>query len=245
MKYLKKHIGKIVILATGLIVGLPILLTQTPFVLFDFSKTGHVGDTIGGIASPVIGIVSILLIYLTYNSQKEELHETKEELKMTRQTAERQQFDSTFFNSLRLYNQVVENISYGPEEATLIKSGRHAFDTIKTDLKDNTDKSSKKNFLESLSDYYENNKYDIGPFWKTFKFILNLIDSNKGIVEASKYIELFKSQVQYSEFITLYFLGALRSEIKIKKLLIEYDFFSDEIQEFDLDEEIDLGLYED
>lgn len=29
---------------------------------FDFSSTGSIGDTIGGISAPIIGLVSILLL---------------------------------------------------------------------------------------------------------------------------------------------------------------------------------------
>lgn len=36
---------------------------------FDFSTTGSIGDTIGGITAPIVGIVSILLLWWTLRSQ--------------------------------------------------------------------------------------------------------------------------------------------------------------------------------
>jgi hypothetical protein len=37
----------------------------------DFSKTGEIGDTIGGITAPVIGLVSAALIYLSFLAQRQ------------------------------------------------------------------------------------------------------------------------------------------------------------------------------
>lgn len=36
---------------------------------FDYSKTGTFGDTIGGITAPIIGLISALLIYLSFRAQ--------------------------------------------------------------------------------------------------------------------------------------------------------------------------------
>lgn len=36
---------------------------------FDFSQTGSIGDTIGGITAPIVGLVSIVLLWLTLKAQ--------------------------------------------------------------------------------------------------------------------------------------------------------------------------------
>ncbi len=36
---------------------------------FDFSETGSIGDTIGGITAPIVGLVSIVLLWLTLKAQ--------------------------------------------------------------------------------------------------------------------------------------------------------------------------------
>lgn len=46
-----------------------VLLTLPAFTpLFDLSKTG-IGDTIGGITSPILGLITTILLYLTLNKQ--------------------------------------------------------------------------------------------------------------------------------------------------------------------------------
>lgn len=50
----------------------PIILTRPAISsIFDFTLTGQIGDTIGGITSPIIGILSVILLYLTLKQQNE------------------------------------------------------------------------------------------------------------------------------------------------------------------------------
>lgn len=55
----------------GVILG-PWLFTR-PYLCgwscFDFSQTGQIGDTIGGVTAPIVGIVSIILLWLTFREQ--------------------------------------------------------------------------------------------------------------------------------------------------------------------------------
>ncbi len=60
------------LLITGLILVMvmPFLLTRT--VIFDwlnFSTTGQIGDTIGGITSPIIGLLGAWFVYLSFRAQ--------------------------------------------------------------------------------------------------------------------------------------------------------------------------------
>jgi hypothetical protein len=49
----------------------PVLFTRASYwKIFDFSETGQIGDTIGGITAPIVGLVSIILLYLTLREQR-------------------------------------------------------------------------------------------------------------------------------------------------------------------------------
>lgn len=70
---MKPHNVKI-ILAVGIIATLlsPVLLTQDSCLgIFDFTETGQIGDTIGGITAPIVGLVSIILLYITLKEQRD------------------------------------------------------------------------------------------------------------------------------------------------------------------------------
>lgn len=68
MKFIKKN-WKLSI-AILLIFAMPFLLTrETLFDKLDFTKTGNIGDTVGGITAPFVGLISIILLYLTLKEQ--------------------------------------------------------------------------------------------------------------------------------------------------------------------------------
>lgn len=76
---------------------LPPLFIQGSFAEFyDFSSSGQIGDTIGGITAPIIGSITIILIYMAYRTQREELSKTKEELSLLR-------FEGLFYDSLKQF----------------------------------------------------------------------------------------------------------------------------------------------
>lgn len=54
-----------------------ILLIVISILIYGPDSTGPVGDTFGGIFSPVIGIVSVYFIYETFKAQREQLEDQK------------------------------------------------------------------------------------------------------------------------------------------------------------------------
>ena len=56
-------IAIILIIAIGF---LPYLLTSTGYTIADFTDSGQIGDTIGGIMGPFIAIVASLLTFLAF-----------------------------------------------------------------------------------------------------------------------------------------------------------------------------------
>ena len=59
------------LLVAGAILIIPIVLTQTTISIFDFTNSGQIGDTIGGITGPFVGLVSAYLVYKAFLIQVE------------------------------------------------------------------------------------------------------------------------------------------------------------------------------
>ena len=67
----------LVLIAIAAIFILPFVLSQPAFCrFFELYKGDGVGSAIGGITAPVVGIISILLLYLTLKSQKDSEYRT-------------------------------------------------------------------------------------------------------------------------------------------------------------------------
>lgn len=72
------------------VIIIPIILTQFSF-LFDFTNTGQIGDTIGGITSPITNLIGAILVYYAFLVQLDanklifqQIQEEKSEQKITK-----------------------------------------------------------------------------------------------------------------------------------------------------------------
>ena len=61
----------LLILAAALVLCLPVILTQSSILgrNFDFTNSGQIGDTIGGITSPFFNLIAAVLIFLSFREQ--------------------------------------------------------------------------------------------------------------------------------------------------------------------------------
>lgn len=80
----------------------------------EFTKLGTYGDFIGGSLGTILSIVAVILVYRTYISQKEELS-------MSRRLLEQQQFENTFFNMLKVHQDLKNNLSFNTEKLIVKK----------------------------------------------------------------------------------------------------------------------------
>lgn len=137
-KYLR--VGFWYILFFGLISTflLPWILTFKLWSFWDYTTTGPIGDTIGGISAPFIGILSAILtflaFYVQYKANKLQTEQfTKELEKQKKDDAEREKswqierFENKFYELLRLHKDNVKEIKIANVINTLNTSGRNAF----------------------------------------------------------------------------------------------------------------------
>lgn len=80
----------------------PILFTQ-PWGLMDFTNTGTIGDTIGGITAPFINILGAILVFLALKSQIEANLSLQEQV-------ERQDQDKKLETESKQINQLYDNL---------------------------------------------------------------------------------------------------------------------------------------
>ncbi len=76
----------------------------------DAVRWGTFGDFVGGTLNPILSFLALVVLLKTYSSQREELEDTKTILKEQTATQKKQQFESTFFELLKVHNQSLENL---------------------------------------------------------------------------------------------------------------------------------------
>lgn len=99
----KKVIWYIVIGSLVAILFAPYLFTRSSLCGLSFLETGQIGDTIGGITSPIVGIVSIVLLAYTLIEQ---LNFNVKQVQLQRQ----EQFKSTFFQLLQEQREITNSL---------------------------------------------------------------------------------------------------------------------------------------
>lgn len=104
----------ILLIAIVLICILPLLLTQ--FSIVDFTDTGEIGDTIGGIMGPFVAIIASFLTFLAFLMQYQANEVQKSELKRQSVLHDREQFESKLYQMLDVYNQNVTRLRAGDLE---------------------------------------------------------------------------------------------------------------------------------
>ncbi len=95
---------------TFLVLVAPFLLSRDiglpPFT----QGTASVGDTIGGITSPIVGIMGAVLVYYALLAQIEANKQINDQFQEQKKTTIQQNFEQTFFNLLNIHHEIVNNI---------------------------------------------------------------------------------------------------------------------------------------
>ena len=91
----------VIIISLLIILTLPAILTLPGY--FDFSNTGEIGDTIGGIMNPFIAIVAALLTFFAFWVQFEANKNQREDISIERHEAK-------YYKMLDIYSEMTNNL---------------------------------------------------------------------------------------------------------------------------------------
>lgn len=88
-----------------IILFLPILLTKFPFCISDFSNTGPIGDTIGGIMGPFVAIAAAILTFLAFWVQFKANEQQRKDIALER-------FESNLFQLIQIQEDITNNLQF-------------------------------------------------------------------------------------------------------------------------------------
>jgi len=207
-------------------------------VTHEHDKWGQFGDFFGGTLNPTFSFLSLIALLITITLQSEELKLTRIELEKSTLALEGQEkslsiqnFDNTFFNLMKMHNDIVESLSSRAVNAPTSATGIKSF-TILTNKISSTyqncigqelqEREAAGNILASSSsdvgfhaDHYFRNLYRVVKF---------VNDSNLDI-DKSFYIGTLRAQLSPHELVAIFFNGLSPAGIKFKPLIEEYALF--------------------
>jgi len=165
-----------------LIVGIILLLFTSLFVFtrpakwvsWDFSNTGQIGDTIGGITAPITGLIGAILVFLSFKAQIKaneiQIKALKEEKKSNNQQKQFDKYASSFDEIRKSLNNIefiVENKGFSPNSNDYVSpiyvkySGLNAINEFVLRLEN--------------SNNYFHQKYDVFGILISFRFLIESI----------------------------------------------------------------------
>lgn len=85
MNWIERNIGSIAPVLIVFAFLAPFLITDNRSISESFNDTGPIGDTIGGLTSPFLNLLSVLLLYFTLNSQNLSIKENRQNTQLQRE----------------------------------------------------------------------------------------------------------------------------------------------------------------
>lgn len=225
MNNIKSQIDKGIIASFSLLI-IAILLIFIPYDSLEGKSVGRyiihinsysqLGEFIGGVTAPIISIAAFILLFLTYNSQKKELEETRNLLKKQNELMELQKFETTFFNLLNSQKILVSNLGENKKGPRLFE---HIYDEFKKEYN-----NVKEGFELKKSDTLTNIKTLLSLNNEEYELIQK--NKNKELIYAK--ISFIKTYDRYHLYLSYYFRH-LYHILKFIKAQIDYESkFTDE-----------------
>lgn len=237
-------IKKFSLIAIPIIIFIPLVLAcyfapwniqNNEELIEKIGKLGPIGDFMGGTITPLLTLMTFIVILFSYITQSRELAETRkqvnlqiEELTTTRKTYESQKFENTFFKLLDHFKVIRDDVttselSYTEEgEIDFSPSGNPYFRNIKGE---NSFKKMNSEIKSSIRENIEITKFsellnnNADQYYRTLITIVTFIDKSE-IEQTSIYYDILNSSISKDERRFIFYL-ILKSNIEINnKILI-------------------------
>lgn len=104
------NIVMMVLLILIAIIFIPWIFTSSFFG--DYSNTGEIGDTIGGITAPFINGFGAVLVYIAFKEQVKANKLVQDQFKKQEKDDIKKSFESTFFQLLKIHHDIVSKMDF-------------------------------------------------------------------------------------------------------------------------------------
>ncbi|MBD8252503.1 putative phage abortive infection protein [Pantoea agglomerans] len=197
-----------------------LIVVTSPIDQMTISNAGVFGDSFGVLTSLFSALafggvaVTIAMQKDIFDIQKLEMEAQKTELAINRKEMRKQGFENTFFQMIKLHNQILGEISMPqtvPGGGAYTLDGRLVFDKMKKSFEDTYfskhgiyAESSSEDLSFAFQDFYKKNGFQLGHY---FRFLYNILRflSESDIDDKKTYSRLFRAQLSNQELSIIYY----------------------------------------
>lgn len=247
----------------AVVISLSAVLAYFYFLVFpgeaklDYTQAalGATGDFFGGLINPLVGLLTVVLIYKSIHIQRKELKETNDAFRNQNIVIFQQSFEQTFFAWLASYRELVASIPSGIAE---VAYGRSALRRIWEENFENSEFShlvdcsvgytevtkyhdrsfgfspiSQQKLLEALlkrwEDVYGQNRHHLDSVFRTLYRLIKWIDGQPEVsLDNDKkwhYVSIVRAQLSEIELIFLLLNGHTDRGQRMNKYVNDYALF--------------------
>lgn len=198
--------------------------------LVDFSDTGEIGDTIGGIMGPFIAIAAAGLTFIAFWVQYKANIQQRHDIAIER-------FESNLFEMIHIQQEIINGLkmeSVGERENRVIATGRDVFQclyeilVVRMDLDNVNSPQTLKRLLEMSDDAKIkmgslNELWCLDHYYRHLYRIIKYIDNANYMIDRNKkyeYAAIVRATLSPYELVMLYYNGF--SHPKFKELIEQY-----------------------
>lgn len=188
---------------------------------------GQLGDYVGGLLNPTFSLLALLALLTTLKLQIKELKLSVNELrnsalalKSQNETLRLQTFEGTFFQTLRLHNEIISNLKIGEREAKVCLD--FLLNELHGELLTNNAMNDYERFKIIYDNFYERYQAQLGHYFRLLYNLIKLIKRTENI-DQRFYTNLVRAQLSSSEVKLIFFncLSDVGNE-KFKPLIEEF-----------------------
>ena len=210
---------------------------------------GQFGEYVGGLLSPLFASAALLALLYTIIVQNKDIRESSQQVYASQLVLEkqvavlaRQNFESTFFQMLRLYNELVEQFrieKFNPSEYAASGTnreyvGRESFRRLQELLcRDYVERVNRGDYVEAklnaidieYQKFYKMYGGFVGHYFRTIYNIIKFVDRDANVVGDPKvYTNLLRAQLSKYELGLLFYNCVSKyGRVKLLPLIKKYD----------------------
>lgn len=219
----------------------------------DLERWGLTGDFFGGVLNPAFGFLTVVLLLRTLQQTERSLKQSEEELKLSREEMKRsadalseqskdlkqQTFERTFFELLRLYNEIVDGFVIKQDSLSRLLErherspdiGRDALLTYSWQFKRellaymqaNPDEEQLVAANRVWLDFYKDRQNQLGHWFRSLYNILKFVDQSQ-INNKKFYADLLRAQLSSPELLCIFYnANSDKGREKLLPLINQYN----------------------
>lgn len=203
---------------------------------FDYELSARFGDSFGPLTAVMAAIAAIAAV-ATYRSQSAELRETRLRESATQASADRRDFENTFFRLLELLRETVNETCVHHPQMNKEFQGRQAFRVILAQAKSSGDDEADRATWKMA---YLRYQPQLGHYFRLIYQILRFIDDSQ-IANKKLYARILRATLDNPEIVLLGLNGWHGGYPKTKKLVTKYAMLHNITASTAVDRRLHLG----